>query len=295
MQSNRPNVFLGLPEQFSDRRRAKYVIVPVPYDATVCFLTGTARGPEAILNVSPQMEWLDEETRREIHLSGIATDDPIEPARSPEEQMQRVRERIDSWIAQGRFPIMLGGEHSITFGAVDAMIDHHGPISVLQFDAHADLRNEYTGGRFSHASVMRRILERTDSIVQVGIRSFSPEEARECAPRIDRLIPPQVVRHDLKAAIGDIVQRLDQKVYITIDMDAFDPAVAPGVGTPEPGGLDYREVLAILRAVIQAKTVVGADVVETLPLGGNHIRTEFLAARLVGKLIAYLEESNETT
>ncbi|NLF32216.1 MAG: agmatinase, partial [Planctomycetes bacterium] len=161
-----------------------------------------------------------------------------------------------------------------------------GPVSVLQFDAHADLRDAYTGGRYSHASVMRRVSEMTDTFVQVGIRSYSAEEAAQCPGAIGRLLTDRHVRADLHAVIAAVLERLSDRVYVTIDMDAFEPGLAPGVGTPEPGGLTWFELTDILKAVADHKTIVAADVVETAPLSGQ-ILTEFTAARLAGKVIAY--------
>ena len=284
-----PGKFLGLPPQYTNTTTAQYVVIPVPYEGTVCFLKGTAGAPRAIIDVSCQMEWFDEETRREFFHAGIATDEAITPAETPEEEVSLVRRRAEQWLLDGKLPILLGGEHGITLGAVQAMVERYEKVSVLQFDAHADLRDAFTGGKHSHASVMRRVLEHTKSVVQVGVRSFSKEEADECPDQIARIITPSAIAEDRNRAIETILSRLNEHVYVTIDMDGFDPAVAPGVGTPEPGGLTYADVLAILRTVIQEKTLVGADVVETLPLGGKHVATEFLAARLVAKIIAYRE------
>ncbi len=286
MEDYTPDVFLGLPAELFVVARARFVIVPVPYEGTVCFQGGTSLGPRAIIDVSPQMEWFDEDTRREFVEAGIATDEAIDVDGEVGRVVEAVYERVGGWFDKGKFPLLLGGEHSISFGAVRAAAQRHNNLSVLQFDAHADLRDEYTGGKFSHASVMRRVLEITPDIVQVGIRSFSGEEAAECPAQIAKIITPRMVRDDAKGAIAAILERLTDNVYVTFDMDAFDPAYAPGVGTPEPGGLNWFEVVDILGAVIERKNVVGADVVETMPLGGKQITTEFLAARLAAKIIA---------
>jgi len=283
--------FLDLSPEFTDPNTAKYWIQPIPYDGTVCFLKGTARGPGAILAVSDQMEHFDEETRAEFFRSGIVTLPPIPSAETPEEQMRQTLRTVQQHdlFRPGRFPIFLGGEHSITSPIVHCAAERYANLSVLQFDAHADLRESFTGGVYSHASVMRRIVNITPFIVQVGIRSFSAEEAQECPDQIRRIITPNLLETDPALALDRILYGLTDNVYITIDMDAFDPAIAPGVGTPEPGGLTWRQVTAILRKVFECKNVIGADVVETLPLE-NNVVTEFLAARLVGKLIAYSEQ-----
>jgi len=172
--------FLNLPPDRCDPATARYRIVPVPYEGTVCFLGGTAKGPEAILAVSDQVEHFDEELHRDFTLSGIATLPPISSAETPEKMYERIYQTVkqEAYFEPDKVPIFLGGEHSITPPIVRAAAECYGEISVLQFDAHADLRDAYTGGKFSHASAMRRVLEITPNLVQVGIRSFSEEEYR---------------------------------------------------------------------------------------------------------------------
>ena len=284
--------FLSLPDDRCDPITARYRIIPVPYEGTVCFLGGTGRGPEAILAVSDQMEHFDEELLCDFTRRGIATFPAILAADTPEEEFAQIYQTVkqETYFQPGKFPIFLGGEHSITPPIVRAAVECFGTISVLQFDAHADLRDAYTGGKFSHASAMRRVLEITPNLVQVGIRSFSEEEYRDCPQRIATLITPRILKQDVEHCMDSILDSLSEQVYITVDIDVFDPAFAPGTGTPEPDGLDWVQVTSILRRVCEAKTVVGADVVEVLPLGGNNAITEFLAARLVGKMIAYSSE-----
>ena len=282
-----PPSFLSLPNDRCDPLTARYRIVPIPYEGTVCFLDGTARGPEAILEVSDQMEHFDEELLCDFTRLGIATFPPIVPADTPEEEFDRIYQTVkrESYFQTDKFPIFLGGEHSITPPIVRAAVECYDTISVLQFDAHADLRDTYTGGKFSHASAMRRVLEITPNLVQVGIRSFSEEEYRDCPQQIADLITPRLLRLDMERCIEKILNTLTERVYITIDIDVFDPAFAPGTGTPEPGGLDWFQVTDILCRVCKAKNVIGADVVEVSPLGRHNVVTEFLAARLVAKII----------
>lgn len=281
--------FFCLPEEYRNPSTAKYLIVPIPYEGTVCFLGGTSKGPEAILAVSDQMEHFDEEMLIDFSRQGIATLPPIPSADTPEEEMKRIHAAVKErqLFTPERFPIFLGGEHSITPPIVRAAIEVYPNLSVLQFDAHADLRQSYTGGRYSHASAMRRVIESTDHLVQVGIRSFSPEEYRECSERIHRVITPAMIRQDYTYCLDRILYSLTENVYITIDIDAFDPSYAPGTGTPEPGGLTWHQVTGILKLVCSKKNVVGADIVEVSPMGEKNIITEFLAARLAGKLMAY--------
>ena len=281
--------FLSLSDDRCDPLTARFRIIPVPYEGTVCFLGGTSGGPDAILRVSDQMEHFDEELLCDFTRQGIVTFPVIPPAATPEEEFDRIYQTVrrESYFQVGKFPIFLGGEHSITPPIVCAAAECYGAISVLQFDAHADLRDAYTGGKFSHASAMRRVLEITPHLVQVGIRSFSEEERQDCPQQIAALMTPRMLARDTEQHIETILDSLPERVYITVDIDVFDPAYAPGTGTPEPGGLDWFQVTNILRRVCKEKNVVGADVVEVSPLGGNNVVTEFLAARLVGKIIAY--------
>ena len=281
--------FLSLSDHLCDPKTARYRIIPIPYEGTVCFLGGTALGPDAMLDVSNQMEHFDEELQCDITQTGIATYPPILPEDTPEKTSVKIYQTVtqESYFQPGKVPIFLGGEHSITPPLVRAAAESYPGVSVLQFDAHADLRESYTGGRFSHASAMRRVLETTPHLVQVGIRSFSAEESRECPAQIARLITPTMLRQHSEDCITQILRNLTEHVYITVDIDAFDPAYAPGTGTPEPGGLDWFQVTQILRRVCEVKTIVGADIVEVAPLGNNNVITEFLAVRLAGKIIAY--------
>jgi len=292
--------FLSLPPDRCDPRTARYRIVPVPYEGTVCFLGGTAKGPEAILAVSNQMEHFDDELLCDFTQAGIATFPPILPDETPEKMHERIYQTVkqETYFEPGKIPIFLGGEHGITPPIVRAAAECYGAISVLQFDAHADLRDSYTGGKFSHASAMRRVLatisqQGTSNLVQIGIRSFSEEEYLECPDQIRSSISPQMLHPTSGIAkfghahVNNMLCTLTEHVYITIDIDAFDPAYAPGTGTPEPGGLDWFQVTSILRQVCESRQVIGADIVEVAPLGGNNVITEFLAARLVAKVIAY--------
>jgi len=286
-------LFLTLPADRCNLQSARYRIVPVPYEGTVCFLGGTAKGPEAVLAVSNQMEHFDEELLCDFTRQGIATFPPILSAGTPEKMFDRIYQTVkwENYFESGKIPVFIGGEHSITPPLVRAAAEYYGTISVLQFDAHADLRDSYTGGKFSHASAMRRVLEITPHLVQVGIRSFSEEEAQECPQQIASLLTPKMLTQERKHSLEKILTALTEKVYITVDIDVFDPAFAPGTGTPEPGGLDWFQVTDILRQVCKTKNVIGADIVEVAPLGGGNVLTEFLAARLVGKIIAYTNDT----
>jgi len=284
---NAPTVFLDLPPPLSDPATARYVVLPVPYEATVTYASGTAAGPSAVLAASQQVEWFDEELRGEFYACGIATAEAVPAADSPAEQMRRVRAAAEDVFAAGKFLLALGGEHSITAPLVAAAAARYGDVSVLQLDAHADLRDRYQGQKHSHACVMRRVLEVTDSIAQVGIRSLSRAEQEQCPRQVERFITAEMVAGQ-PAWMDRALALLGEKVYVTVDMDAFDPSEAPGVGTPEPGGLRWREVTGLLRRLCAERVVVGADIVETRPLPPSNV-TEFLAARLAYKIIAYTQ------
>ncbi|MDR3199508.1 MAG: agmatinase [Planctomycetaceae bacterium] len=281
--------FLNLPAERCDPETARYLILPVPYEGTVCFLNGTIKGPEAVLAVSDQMEHFDEELLIDFTRRGIATLPPIPPADTPEEEFDRIYATVKHYdfFRTGRFPIILGGEHSVTPPVVRAAAEIYEDLSVLQFDAHADLRDSYTGGRYSHASAMRRVLDWTPHLVQAGVRSFSEEEYRDYHEQIFRILTPKMITENLHGSLERILYGLTENVYITIDVDVFDPSLAPGTGTPEPGGLNWQQVTGILRKVCATKKIVGADLVETAPLGGRNVITEFLAARLIAKIITY--------
>jgi len=285
--------FFNLPPELTDPQTARFHIVPIPYEGTVCFMRGTANGPDGILDVSDQMERIDEVLQNEYWRAGIATYSPIPSAETPAEQAIRIYDAVRPFFQPEKFPIFLGGEHSITPPIVRAAAERYKNLSVLQFDAHADLRDEFTGGKYSHASAMRRVLEITPCLTQVGIRSYSAEELRECPEQIANLITVPMLETEtgLRNAIEKILDRLTDTVYLTFDIDAFDLAIAPATGTPEPGGMTWRQATTILHEVSRAKNVIGADVVEVAPFQNGNIITEFLAARLVGKIMAYNERA----
>ncbi|MBL7221216.1 MAG: agmatinase [Phycisphaerae bacterium] len=280
--------FLDLPAARSNQTAARYAVLPVPYEGTVSYEPGTAAGPAAIIRASQQVELFDEEFSGDFSEAGIVTCDAIEPADDPAEQMERVKLAAREILGSNEFLLAIGGEHSITAPLVEAVSEVHGPVSVLQIDAHADLRDSYGGTKLSHACVMRRVLETTDSICQVGVRSYSQEEYRSCREQIDNLITPEIIRNE-PDWIDRALALLGDMVYVTIDMDGLDPSIAPGVGTPEPDGLTWRETTELLRKVCYERQVVAADIVEVKPIPPNHV-TEFIAARLAYKIIAYTQQ-----
>lgn len=284
--------FLNLPTELTDPATAKYAVLPVPYDGTVSYMRGTRHGPAAILDASAQVEEFDEELRAEFTAAGVTTAPPVAVADDPAQQMQWVYEAARDIVQSGKFMLALGGEHSITAPLVQAVAERHERISVLQIDAHADLRDTYGGTKHSHACVMRRVLEITDSICQVGIRNFSKEEYESCPAQMRNMVTAATIQADPRW-MNRVLNSLRDKVYITIDIDGFDPAFAPGTGTPEPGGLSWTQVTTLLRRVCTERQVVAADIVEVAPVPGMRV-TEFLAARLAYKLIAYTQVAART-
>jgi agmatinase len=279
--------FLNIPPAACAASRARYAVLPVPYEGTVSYLRGTAHAPAAILDASAQVEDFDEELAACYRGAGIRTLPVVPPADTPAQQMRRVEDVARTIAANGTFLLALGGEHSITAPLVRAAADHHGDISVLQIDAHADLRDTYDGTPYSHACVMRRVLEVTERLAQVGIRNYSQQEYRDCPRQVARFITPGIVERD-SGWMDRALALLGDKVYVTVDVDGFDPAFVPGTGTPEPGGLTWRQVTGLLRRVCAERQVIGADIVEVVPIAGQVV-SEFLAARLAYKIISYVE------
>jgi agmatinase len=283
-----PDNFLGLPPRYCDPKKARYAILPLPYDGTVSYQTGTRNGPRAIITASQQVELFDEEYGKEFTAAGVMTCDPVAPEMAgPREMHESVYQAARQVLAKKKFLIALGGEHSLTSGLVRAVKRKHKKLSVLQIDAHADLRAEYEGTPYSHAAVMRRVVEMGIPVVAVGIRNYSLGEHQFMKKHG---ITPVSVREVRTNAdwLQQVVEQLTDNVYVTIDIDGFDPAYAPGTGTPEPGGLDWFQVNDLLKATAMFRNIVAADVVEVLPQPGT-AQTEFLAAKLVYKLIAHVD------
>ncbi len=281
--------FLGLPLQVNPLDTARAAVLPIPYDLTTSYQPGARRGPIAILEASTHLETYDEELRRETWEGiGIATLPAVVPdTTGPAATMARIEAAAREVVAAGRFLVGLGGEHSVTAPLVRAVRACHDQAGVLQFDAHADLRDEFEGSPDNHACVMRRLLDTGVPIAQLGIRSLTAEEHALIGARgVCSVFAEEAVRRPLDAWLPRLLDALPQDVYVTIDLDAFDPAIMPATGTPEPGGLDWYLALDVLRAVAAARRIVGFDVVELAPIPGN-VAPDFLAAKLVYKLLGY--------
>ncbi len=258
------------------------IILPVPYDETSTWMRGADKGPEAILNASVNLEFYDIETTSEVHLFGINTVEPVIEKATPGKLVTAVKERTLSILKDNKFPVIIGGNHSVSIGAIKAFSEYYDDLSVLQLDAHADLRQEYEGSEFNHACAMARAREYSQ-IVQVGIRSISAGEL----PFVDseRMFYAHELYYD-KALYLKAIDKLTSNVYITIDLDVFNPSIMPSTGTPEPGGPQYYELIHFLRDVIKKKNVVGFDVVELCPSEVNK-SPDFIAAKIIYQLLSY--------
>ncbi len=275
--------------QFLDRNaafeEAQVCILPVPYEGTVFFRGGAAKGPEAIFNGSIEVEEYVPELGYELigekFRDGFCVMAPIEgKEQKPEEVVAEVRKQTEKILNAEKFPIIIGGEHSISAGSFEAVAKKYGKVSVLQIDAHADLRDEFEGSKYSHAAAMRRMMEFAEKGAAVGVRSMSSE----CADYLEK--HPELKSWGADFEIKDVLDSLGEKVYISIDLDGFNPGEVPGVGTPCPGGLSWKQGIELLREVAKHKKIVGFDIVELAPIEGQVV-SELFAANLLYKLAAY--------
>ena len=278
-----PRRSFSFPPKYTEFDDARVVVLPVPYDSTVDGRVGAREGPNAIIDTSHFLEQYDYELGCYIHDIGIHTLPELAPSmKGPEETVERVYTVVKELLDKKKFVVMLGGEHSLTAGAVRAHSEQFDNLSVLQLDAHTDLRDEYEDTKFNHACTMRRVHEYCP-IVQVGIRSMDADDQAYIKEK--KLHPFYAKEKPLtQAEEKTIVSQLTDDVYITIDLDVFDPSIMSAVGTPEPGGMGWYEVLRLLKRVTREKHIVGFDVMELAPREGPYACT-FLAARLAYKLI----------
>ena len=280
-----PLAFGGTLPTRVDFERARVVVLPIPFDRTTSYVSGTRNGPREILVASSHMELWDEETGGDVHGVGLCTLPEMElPFGEMEACVEEIRRVVADILRHDKFLVVLGGEHSITPPIVAAMAERHADLSVLQIDAHADLRDSFMGTRWNHACAIRRSLEHAPC-TQVAIRSLSQEEADALSSLRTRIFWDWNMRRD-PDWIARVVDSLGDPVYLTIDVDGFDPAIMPATGTPEPGGLSWYEALALLRAVAAHRTIVGVDLVELSPIPGM-IAPNFLCAKLVYKILSY--------
>lgn len=273
----------GGAEVVYDYAGSGIIIVPVPYDETSTWIKGADKGPEAIMEASVALEFYDIETDSEVHKKGIHTIDPILEKSTPEALVNAVHSEAARLIGEKKFPVFVGGNHSVSIGSIKAFSEAYPDLTVLQLDAHSDLRPEYEGSKFNHACAMARARENA-KLVQAGIRSMSVDEL----PFVerDRIFYAHELRYD-KSLYSRAIDKLSDNVYITIDLDVFDPSIMPSTGTPEPGGPEYFELMHFLRDVAKHKNVVAFDVVELCPSAHNKA-PDFLAAKVIYQLLSYI-------
>lgn len=274
--------FGDIPAEFCSEETSKIVILPIPYDGTSTWVKGSDKGPEALLEASANMELYDIETESEVYLKGIYTAPAIAEDNSPEAMVEASQKAAKKYIDAGKFLVSIGGEHSVSIGPIQAHAHKYKNLSVLQIDAHADLRDSYEGSKNNHACVMARAQDLCP-IVQVGIRSMDVGEN-------DRLDPKRVFwAHKITNNddwMDSAIDLLTDDVYLTIDLDGFDPSIMPSTGTPEPGGLLWYQSLKFIKKVVERKNLVGFDVVELCP-NPEEKSSDFLATKLVYKILSY--------
>ncbi len=273
--------FGDIPRKYATESSSAIAVLPVPYDETSTWIKGANKGPEAILEASANLELYDIQTGTEVYLRGIYTADPVTEKRSPEKMVSEVYKKVNALLENKKFPVIIGGEHSVSIGSIQAFTEHFPGLSVLQLDAHSDLRNEYNGSRFNHACVMARVKE-IASAVQVGIRATDSGELSYMDP--DRVFFAHQIYYN-NQWMDKAVDLLSEHVYVTIDLDVFDPSVMPSTGTPEPGGLNWYQLLPFLEKLVTRKKLVGFDVVELCPSSLNKA-PDFLAAKLIYRLLS---------
>lgn len=275
--------FLDMDDEFLQLESAAYVLLSVPYDGTSTFVKGADKGPQAILDASDSLELYDIQYDIDASKAGVYTDHHEYDLSTSEAMVKSVYGRVSHFLDMGKRVAMVGGEHSVSVGAIRAMSERFPDLTVLQIDAHADLRDEYHGSPYNHACVMRRAQEYA-RVVQVGIRSVCEEE--QC-----NIVPENIFyAHDVVGRTGwedEVLERLTGNVYISFDLDGLDPSILPATGTPLPGGLQWYPTLNLLEKVFRARRVVGFDVVELCPQEGNVV-SDVLAASLVYKMMGMM-------
>ncbi|MHC4727241.1 MAG: agmatinase [Planctomycetota bacterium] len=271
-----------LPQEYSEPENAEIVIIPVAFDGTSTWIKGADKGPAAMIDASVNMELYDIETDSEVYKKGIFTEETTGGDITTKEMIDVVNETTRYYLENNKFVVVIGGEHSASIGSIEAHAKHFQYLTVLQLDAHADLREEYNGSKYNHACVMARTKELCP-IIQVGIRSMDSSE-KDSMEKGGVFFAKEI--HNTTDWIKKVISKLSKNVYITIDLDVFDPSIMPSTGTPEPGGLLWYDVLTLLKTVSEKKNLVGFDVVELCPNSRN-TAPDFMAAKLIYKLLSY--------
>lgn len=278
--------FAGLEGDLADFEKSLFVVVPVPYDATTSYGSGARRGPNAIIESSIQLELYDDELNIDSYMYGIHTLPSLEPMIDPEKMQASIQGCLSTIIKKGKIPVVLGGDHSISFAPIKTFYEAKETFTVVHFDAHTDLREQYQGSKYSHACVMRRVAELGIPITQIGIRSLSREDADflKSSSSIKTFFARDLYN---KTDFTEIINSIKtQKIYISFDVDAFDPSIISATGTPEPGGLLWYQTISIIKELAQKFSIIGFDVVELAP--NTPSPSEFIISKLIYKIIGYI-------
>jgi len=275
--------YAGMPEEYSKLETAKIVLIPVPYDGTSTWVKGSDKGPDAFLDASANMELYDIETDSEVYKKGVFLANPVKEKKSPEKMVDAVYKTALEYLEMGKFVTLFGGEHSVSIGSIRAFREKFENLTVLQFDAHADLRKEYEESRCNHACAVHEA-QFTTNLVQIGIRSMDVEE-KQYMKKENCFFSHQI--HANPKWMEEALSKITENVFITIDLDAFDSSLMPSTGTPEPGGLNWFHVVDFIRLVSQHKNIVGFDIMELCP-NKNNRGPDFLAAKLYYKILSYI-------
>jgi len=277
--------YAGIPEEFAELHSSSIVLIPVTYDGTSTWIKGADKGPEAFLEASENMELYDIETQTEVYRKGVFLADAVTENQSPEAMTEAVHKAVKSYLELGKFVTMFGGEHSVSIGSIRAFIEKFDNLTVLQYDAHADLRPEYHGSKCNHACAVYEASKKAN-LIQVGIRSMDIEE-EEHMDRFKTFFAHDIAADRSNAWMREVDDNCTENVYITIDLDVFDSALMPSTGTPEPGGLDWYSIIDSIKLIVKNKNVVGFDIVELCPNPVNKA-PDFLAAKLYYKILSYI-------
>jgi len=281
------NNFAGIEDEFADKETAMVWLQSIPYDGTSTWIKGADKGFDAFLDAAENMELYDIETESEVYQRGVYMLEPITEDASPEKMYEAVYESTKSLLKSGKFLTFFGGEHSVSIGLIKAHYEKFENLTVLQLDAHTDLRPSYHGSAYNHACAVYDASQHAN-LIQVGIRSMDVSE-NEFLVREKCYFAHEI--HQEEDWMQDSIDKMTEDVYLTIDLDVFDPSIMPATGTPEPGGMNWYTVLTYLKMVFEQRTVVGLDIVELAPMEGNKA-PNFLAAKLYYKLLTYKFELN---
>ena len=279
--------FLDIPAKAARSKKSPYALLPIPYEHSTSFGKGTRRGPAALIRASHEIDTVDEELLLPIDIPVQTLPAVKTSGKTPAAALQAVYKASKAIHNTGRFVLGIGGEHSVSVPLIRAAAEKYRNLSVLQIDAHLDLRDKYSGTKLSHASAMRRTIEMGIPVVHAGTRSLCEEELELVrSHKLPVFFARYMAEKQIRTVAAQICKQLTKNVYISFDVDALDPSVMPGTGTPEPGGLDWYLALDLLKEVIKRKNVVSADVVELSPIKGSHV-SEYAAARLAQKILTY--------